>query len=69
MEIVKIEMNLKAVNKEVAVFNCEKQSFRRYSFIRNGRGNSHSRRWLCIRQVRLSSLRCRGNFNAVREGE
>lgn len=24
MESVKIEMNLKAVNKEVAVFNCEK---------------------------------------------
>ncbi|WP_187305311.1 DNA breaking-rejoining protein [Citrobacter koseri] len=25
MEIVKIEMNLKAVNKELAVFNCEKK--------------------------------------------
>lgn len=25
MEIVKIEMNLKAVNKEVAAFNCEKK--------------------------------------------
>ena len=25
MEIVKIEINLKAVNKEVAVFNCEKK--------------------------------------------
>lgn len=25
MEIVKVELNLKAVNKEVAVFNCEKK--------------------------------------------
>ncbi|KDF13549.1 hypothetical protein AF41_00013, partial [Citrobacter sp. MGH 55] len=25
MKIVKIEMDLKAVNKEVAVFNCEKK--------------------------------------------
>ncbi len=25
MEIVKIEMNLKAVNKSIALFNCEKR--------------------------------------------
>lgn len=25
MEIVKIEMNLKAVNKSIALFNCEKK--------------------------------------------
>ncbi|SUH01027.1 DNA breaking-rejoining protein [Salmonella enterica subsp. enterica] len=29
MEIVKIEMNLKAVNKSIALFNCE--NLRRYS--------------------------------------
>lgn len=26
MEIVKIEMNLKAVNKSIALFNCERKS-------------------------------------------
>ncbi len=29
MEIVKIEMNLKAVNKSIALFNCEKKVCKR----------------------------------------
>ena len=51
MEIVKIEMNLKAVNKEVAAFNCEKKVSGVIHSTTNGETTVIPRRWLCAWQV------------------
>lgn len=68
MEIVKIEMNLKAVNKSIALFNCEKKV--------SGVIHSNSTGETTVildggytRKVRLSSLCCRSHFAAHSQGK